>query len=162
MVVVSANLSNVVLLPRLGPKPLVPAGMLLAAASLVWLTRIGLHSGYATAVLGPLMAAGLGFRHAQHRPADRRLDRHRAAQHDLRHRGGALPDQPPQPGHPGPWAPGTGTARDVADPRLHHRILGRGGHLRRRRSDLRHAIPLRPTPRPRARGHRPGRGSRTT
>jgi Major Facilitator Superfamily len=61
MVVVSANLSNVVLLPRLGPKPLVPAGMLLAAASLVWLTRIGAHSGYAAAVLGPLMVAGLGF-----------------------------------------------------------------------------------------------------
>jgi EmrB/QacA subfamily drug resistance transporter len=60
-VVVSANLSNVVLLPRLGPKPLVPAGMLLAAGSLVWLTRIGVHSGYAVAVLGPLMVAGLGF-----------------------------------------------------------------------------------------------------
>jgi EmrB/QacA subfamily drug resistance transporter len=61
MLVVSANLSNVVLLPRLGPKPLVPAGMLLAAASLVWLTRIGVHSGYAASVLGPLMLAGLGF-----------------------------------------------------------------------------------------------------
>jgi hypothetical protein len=61
MVVVSANLSNVVLLPRLGPKPLVTAGMLLAAGSLVWLTRIGVHSGYASAVLGPLMVAGLGF-----------------------------------------------------------------------------------------------------
>ena len=61
MVVVSANLSNVVLLPRLGPKPLVTAGMLLAAGSLVWLTRIGVHSAYATAVLGPLMVAGLGF-----------------------------------------------------------------------------------------------------
>jgi MFS family permease len=60
-VVVSANLSNVVLLPRLGPKPLVPAGMLLAGASLVWLTRIGADSGYTSAVLGPLMAAGLGF-----------------------------------------------------------------------------------------------------
>jgi hypothetical protein len=61
MVVVSANLSNVVLLPRFGPKPLVAAGMLLAAGSLVWLTRIGVHSGYASAVLGPLMTAGLGF-----------------------------------------------------------------------------------------------------
>jgi hypothetical protein len=61
MVVVSANLSNVVLLPRLGPKPLVAGGMLLAAGSLVWLTRIGVHSGYASAVLGPLMTAGLGF-----------------------------------------------------------------------------------------------------
>src|SRR5262249_62146075 len=47
--------------PGPGPKRGVPAGMLLAAASLVWLTRIGAGSGYATAVLGPLMAAGLGF-----------------------------------------------------------------------------------------------------
>jgi EmrB/QacA subfamily drug resistance transporter len=61
MVVLSANLSNVVLLPRFGPRPLVTAGMLLAAGGLVWLTRIGVHSGYATAVLGPLMVAGLGF-----------------------------------------------------------------------------------------------------
>jgi EmrB/QacA subfamily drug resistance transporter len=61
MVVLAANLSNVVLLPRLGPRPLVTAGMLLAAGSLVWLTRIGLHSGYVTAVLGPLMVAGLGL-----------------------------------------------------------------------------------------------------
>ncbi len=59
--VVAANLSNVVLLPRLGPKPLVTAGMLLAAASLVWLTGIGVHSGYASAVLGPVMVAGLGL-----------------------------------------------------------------------------------------------------
>jgi EmrB/QacA subfamily drug resistance transporter len=61
MVVVGANLSNVVLLPRVGPKPLVAVGMLLAAGSLVWLTRIGLHSSYASAVLGPLMVTGLGF-----------------------------------------------------------------------------------------------------
>jgi MFS family permease len=180
MVVVAANLSNVVLLPRLGPKPLVTAGMLLAAGSLVWLTRIGVHSSYASAVLGPLMAAGLGLgftiavdehrdvprgaagrgrglRHAQHRPADRRLDRHLPAQHDLRQRGGALPDQPPEPRHPGPRAPGAGPDRDVADSRLHHRVLGRGGHLRRRRGDLRHAVRLRPAPR--LRGH-DGRGSR--
>jgi EmrB/QacA subfamily drug resistance transporter len=61
VVVVAANLSNVVLLPRVGPRPLVTVGMLLAAGSLVWLTRIGVHSSYASAVLGPLMAAGLGF-----------------------------------------------------------------------------------------------------
>jgi hypothetical protein len=61
MVVVSANLSNVVLLPRLGPRPLVIVGMLLAAGSLVWLTGIGVYSSYAAAVLGPLMLAGLGF-----------------------------------------------------------------------------------------------------
>ena len=40
---------------------LVIAGMLLAAGSLVWLTRIGVHSGYASAVLPPLMVTGLGF-----------------------------------------------------------------------------------------------------
>jgi hypothetical protein len=61
MVVVAANLSNILLLPRLGPKPLVTTGMLLAAGSLVWLTRIGVHSGYASAVLGPLLVAGLGI-----------------------------------------------------------------------------------------------------
>jgi EmrB/QacA subfamily drug resistance transporter len=61
MVVAAASLSNVVLLPRLGPKPLVIGGMLLAAASQVWLTRIGVHSGYASVVLGPLMVAGLGL-----------------------------------------------------------------------------------------------------
>jgi EmrB/QacA subfamily drug resistance transporter len=61
MVVPSANLSNRVLLPRLGPRPVVTAGMLLTAGGLVWLTRIGADSGYATAVLGPLMVAGLGF-----------------------------------------------------------------------------------------------------
>jgi hypothetical protein len=61
MVVMAANLSNVALMPRLGPRPLVVAGMLLAAGSLVWLTRIGVHSGYAGAVLGPLMMAGLGL-----------------------------------------------------------------------------------------------------
>lgn len=59
--VVAADLANVVLLPRFGPRPLVTAGLLLAAGSLVWLTRIGLHSGYASSVLGPLMVAGLGI-----------------------------------------------------------------------------------------------------
>ncbi|HEY2442335.1 MAG TPA: MFS transporter [Streptosporangiaceae bacterium] len=61
MVIVCANMSNIALLPRFGPKPLVTLGMLLAAVSLVWLTRIGPDSSYAAAVLGPLMVAGMGF-----------------------------------------------------------------------------------------------------
>jgi hypothetical protein len=61
MVVVAANVCNVVLLPRLGPRPLVTTGMLLAAGSLVWLTRIGVHSSYAAAILGPMIVAGAGF-----------------------------------------------------------------------------------------------------
>ena len=61
MIVVCANLANIVLLPRLGPKPPVTLGMLLAAGGMVWLTRIGPHSGYVAAVLGPLLMAGMGF-----------------------------------------------------------------------------------------------------
>jgi len=62
-ITVCANLANIVLLPRIGPKFLVAPGMLAAAAGLVWLTRIGVHSSYTADVLPPLLlvAAGLGF-----------------------------------------------------------------------------------------------------
>jgi EmrB/QacA subfamily drug resistance transporter len=60
-VAAGANLANIVLLPRIGPKPIIPVAMLLAAAGAVWLTRIGPHSGYAGYVLGPLMVAGFGI-----------------------------------------------------------------------------------------------------
>ena len=53
-------LSNVVLLARTGPKRLVVAGMLVAAAGVAWLSRIGLHSNYVSDLLGPLMVMGLG------------------------------------------------------------------------------------------------------
>ena len=55
------HLSNIVLMPRIGPRPLAPAGLLLAAAGLALLTRIGVHSSYATAVLPPLLIIGTGF-----------------------------------------------------------------------------------------------------
>ena len=54
---VVANVGNIALMPRFGPKPLVIVGLLGNAAGLAWLTRIGLHSGYATALLGPLVVA---------------------------------------------------------------------------------------------------------
>jgi EmrB/QacA subfamily drug resistance transporter len=60
-IAVSSNVSNIVLMPRIGPKPVVAAGLLLAAAGMAWLTRIGPHSGYATTILGPLMVTGLGL-----------------------------------------------------------------------------------------------------
>ena len=56
-----ANIANIVLLPRLGPKPIIPASMLLAAGGAAWLTAIGPHSGYAAHVLGPIMLAGFGM-----------------------------------------------------------------------------------------------------
>jgi EmrB/QacA subfamily drug resistance transporter len=61
MVMVFAQVSNIVLMPRIGPKPLVGVGMLIAAAGMAWLTRIGVHSSYASAVVGPLMVAGAGI-----------------------------------------------------------------------------------------------------
>ena len=62
-IIVSANLANIVLLPRIGPRLLVAPGMLAAAAGLAWLTRIGVHSSYSADVLPPLLLAstGLGF-----------------------------------------------------------------------------------------------------
>ncbi len=62
-IMVCANLANIVLLPRIGPRLLVAPGMLAAAAGLVWLTQIGVHSSYLTHVLPPLLvcAAGIGF-----------------------------------------------------------------------------------------------------
>lgn len=57
----SSVLSNIVLMPRTGPGPLAPGGLLLSAIGLALLTRIGVHSGYATAVLPSLLIIGAGF-----------------------------------------------------------------------------------------------------
>jgi EmrB/QacA subfamily drug resistance transporter len=57
----SSVASNIVLMPRTGPRPLAPTGLLLAAVGLVLLTRIGVHSSYATAVLPSLLIIGVGF-----------------------------------------------------------------------------------------------------
>ncbi len=61
MLMLFAQISNIVLMPRIGPKPLVGFGMLIAAAGMAWLTPIGVHSGYVSAVLGPLLVTGAGI-----------------------------------------------------------------------------------------------------
>ena len=48
-------------LPRTGPRPLVPAGMLIAGVGMVLLTRIGVDTAYATHVLPSLILIGVGF-----------------------------------------------------------------------------------------------------
>ncbi|MCQ4084511.1 MFS transporter [Streptomyces sp. RB6PN25] len=58
---VLAQLSTNLLIPRIGPKLIVPIGMLMAAGGMVWLTRLGLHSGYAAHVLPPLLIMGAGI-----------------------------------------------------------------------------------------------------
>ena len=61
MLMLFAQISTVVLMPRIGPKPLIGFGLLLAAAGMAWLTRIGVHSSYVSAVLGPLLVFGAGL-----------------------------------------------------------------------------------------------------
>jgi hypothetical protein len=58
---VSANIGQIVLMPRTGPKPLIGLGMLIAAGGMVWLTGIGVHSGYLSAILGPLLVTAVGL-----------------------------------------------------------------------------------------------------
>ncbi|WP_434968664.1 MFS transporter [Microbacterium sp. bgisy207] len=60
MLVFAAQLSTNVLLPRLGPKILVPTGMLLAAAAMILFTRLGTDSTYLDA-LAPLLVLGYGM-----------------------------------------------------------------------------------------------------
>jgi sugar phosphate permease len=48
------------LLPRFGPRPLVPLGLALSAAGLIRMTALDLHSGYAADILPPLLVSGLG------------------------------------------------------------------------------------------------------
>ena len=56
-----SQVSNRTLLPRFGPKPIVPIGMLLCAAALVGLHYVGLHSSYVSHVLPYLIVLGVGF-----------------------------------------------------------------------------------------------------
>ena len=59
--ILTAQLSTIVLIPRFGPKPVVPIGMGMAAAGMVLLTGLGLSSGYAANVLPALIITGLGL-----------------------------------------------------------------------------------------------------
>lgn len=58
---VGATGGAIKLLPRYGPKPLIAGGLLVSAGGMAWLTRIGVHSGYASHLLGPLMVVGVGM-----------------------------------------------------------------------------------------------------
>jgi sugar phosphate permease len=56
-----AQVSNRVLLPRFGPKVIVPIGLLMNAAALYLLHLVGLHSSYVSHVLPYLLLLGFGF-----------------------------------------------------------------------------------------------------
>jgi EmrB/QacA subfamily drug resistance transporter len=60
-ILTTSNLSSIVLLPRLGPRVLIAAGMLLAGAGMGYLSRLTVASGYPSDVLPALLVMGLGF-----------------------------------------------------------------------------------------------------
>lgn len=57
----TAQVSNRILLPKVGPKTIVPIGLGLDALAMFLLHRVGLHSSYASHVLPYLILLGLGF-----------------------------------------------------------------------------------------------------
>jgi hypothetical protein len=48
-------------MPRIGPKPLVATGMLVAAGAMTWFAHLGVHTAYVDGVLGPLILTGIGL-----------------------------------------------------------------------------------------------------
>ncbi|MFC4125219.1 MFS transporter [Nocardia rhizosphaerae] len=59
--VASSTTAPSLLLPRVGPKVVISGGFLVAAAGMLWLTRIGLDTGYVTHILPALILLGLGL-----------------------------------------------------------------------------------------------------
>ncbi|WEH34695.1 MFS transporter [Streptomyces sp. AM 4-1-1] len=60
MVTMSVTTTNF-MLPRLGPKPIVPVGMGIAGLGMAWMTRLDLNSTYPGHVLPPLLVLGFGL-----------------------------------------------------------------------------------------------------
>ena len=60
-VMLTATLVSEFVLPRTGPRPLVPTGMMLAALAMLLLTRVGVATSYAGYVLPAIMLAGIGM-----------------------------------------------------------------------------------------------------
>jgi EmrB/QacA subfamily drug resistance transporter len=60
-IVIAATSASTVLLPKIGPRPLIGGGMLLSAAGLVSLTGIGVDTAYVTHVLPGILVIGAGM-----------------------------------------------------------------------------------------------------
>jgi EmrB/QacA subfamily drug resistance transporter len=61
MIITTATLVSTRIMPRTGPRPLVPTGMVIAAVAMLLLTRVGVHTSYATHVLPSLLLTGVGM-----------------------------------------------------------------------------------------------------
>ncbi|WP_375491328.1 MFS transporter [uncultured Jatrophihabitans sp.] len=60
-VMISSNVSNIVTLPRFGPRIVITIGMLLGTAAMANLTRLDVHSSYASGVLPSLIVMGFAM-----------------------------------------------------------------------------------------------------
>ena len=58
---VTSTTSSGILLPRMGPRPLIPLGLFVSAGGMVVLTQIGVHSSYVSPILPGLVLIGLGL-----------------------------------------------------------------------------------------------------
>jgi hypothetical protein len=146
---VSSITANVRLVPRYGARLLVPTGMLLGCAGMVYLTGLDAHSNYASQILPSLLMMGLGFglifapsiqdATLGVKPSDSCVAsamvnvsqqvggyRNRATLHDRRDRDRQFRRDPPR--HLRSDSAGCGA-------RLHHRLHMVGRDLRARRGD---------------------------
>ncbi len=60
-VMISSNVSNIVTLPRFGPRSVITTGMLLGVAALAYLSRLEVSSSYASGVLPALVVMGFAM-----------------------------------------------------------------------------------------------------
>jgi len=58
---VTATVAGTVLVPRIGPRPMVPLGAVIAAVGMALMTRLGLDSSYVGGVLPGLLIIGVGL-----------------------------------------------------------------------------------------------------
>ncbi|MDX8153547.1 MFS transporter [Patulibacter brassicae] len=61
VIIATATTVSTRILPRTGPRPLVPTGMLLGAASMLWFTGLDVDGGYAGHILPGLLVMGVGM-----------------------------------------------------------------------------------------------------
>jgi EmrB/QacA subfamily drug resistance transporter len=60
-ILLSSNVSSIVLLPRLGPRALITTGMVFGAGGMTYLTQLTVTSSYVGGILPALLIMGLGF-----------------------------------------------------------------------------------------------------
>jgi hypothetical protein len=57
----AAALANTFLMPKVGPRPIIPIGMVVAAAGMAWLGELEVGATYQHDVLGPIVLLGIGM-----------------------------------------------------------------------------------------------------